>query len=219
METIEIVGMANRFYVADMYKGTNCSFIAEKCIKEKHTLFGYVSTDENRVERVAIVLETREGLCGSEWCPATTASLVVKRNLPNFPPWSHNVINPPLTISINPESSDVTCPAFTFSETNGDDYYPNGYYEIKENVFAKNARYVSNRVVYVVTGPSGVGKSFLTDHLDKTELEVFETDSAPVLPDTIYSDVVVIGHKYGHCLNDIKSRLFKKPIIRVCAMS
>lgn len=219
---MEVVGMTNRFYVVEKYSGSNCSFIPCKDIGEKHTIYGFVGKD-----RVSITLEQHECICSSGWCTANIASIDVKHRLPNFPPMAYIPSKKPLTIDIDEIDDDddddddvnIDCEAFVFSATGGDKYYPSGFYDINYDVFEKTPRYVGNRIVYVFTGPSGIGKSFLASHLDRDELNVLETDKNPVLPDIIYDDVVVVGNKYGHCIDDITPRLFREPIVRLCQFS
>jgi len=65
--------------------------------------------------------------------------------------------------------------------------------------------------LWIFRGASGIGKSFLAHNLNN--LTVFETDSSPTLPDIIVDDIVVLGNKYPHTLDDVIIRTFNRNII------
>lgn len=207
-QSIRIIGMVNTFYVVDTCDGHNCDFTWTKDVGEKHALYGYSQNDD----KVKIQLEMSEGECSSGWTVASYATLDIS-NVNKFPPFSHVPINRAITISIDPDEDDIDCEAFSFSAEGSNEYYPCGSYTIKD-VFNTTPRHHSNRIVYVFYGPSGVGKSYIADHL--SELSVYDTDCNEALPDVIYTDVVVVGNKYKHSIDDVTGRLFKEPIVRMC---
>lgn len=82
------------------------------------------------------------------------------------------------------------------------------YKGIEKNIpfekFRKSARAVEERVVYIYTGPSGLGKTYLTYEKDK-----FETDAYEVLPNEIEENIIVLGNKHGYKYEDILNRIDK----------
>lgn len=62
-------------------------------------------------------------------------------------------------------------------------------------MFKQLARHRDARPVWIFSGASNTGKTFLSNKLSTATLSVFETDSVDVLPDEIYADVVVIGNR------------------------
>jgi hypothetical protein len=62
------------------------------------------------------------------------------------------------------------------------------YYEVK-----------NTEITWILYGASGLGKSYLTDHLKS----VYETDSAPTLPQKITKSIIVIGNKYYYTIDQV----------------
>lgn len=213
-QTINIVGMTNTYHVTEHWEGHNCDFTVTKVIGEKHDLYGYSGTTRTPV---CIRLSSYEGQCGSGWCASSWANLDIEE-VDHFPPFSFvpSTPNKQFQITINPEEDFIKCEAFEFSSYGYDEYYPAGYYFLNFDVFQKTPRYSDKRVVFVFCGESGVGKSYLTGMM--RNVKVYETDSKETLPDVIYEDVVVIGNKYDYSIDDIKSRLFENPTVRVCTI-
>ena len=65
--------------------------------------------------------------------------------------------------------------------------------------------------LWIFKGESGLGKSFLAHKLQ--DLSVFETDAWKTLPDVITEDIVVLGNKYQHTVEDITSRTRNRDVI------
>ena len=80
------------------------------------------------------------------------------------------------------------------------------YKGIEKNIpfekFRKSARAVEERVVYIYTGPSGLGKTYLTYEKDK-----FETDAYDILPNEIEENIIVLGNRHNYKYEDILSRI------------
>ena len=65
--------------------------------------------------------------------------------------------------------------------------------------------------LWIFRGGSGLGKSFLAHKIQ--DLTVFETDAWKTLPDVITEDIVVLGNKYKHTVEDITSRTRNRNVI------
>jgi len=90
----------------------------------------------------------------------------------------------------------------------GDSYYPSGYGCINEKLFNKTPRYSNKRHVYIVQGPSGIGKSHLISMFNKEDYEhVYETDKSPKLPVSLNQyDVIVLGNKHHFTPEQVKTK-------------
>ena len=211
---LNILGMTNTFYVTDAYEGMNCAFKVTKVVREKYTIYGY--NEKNAL--VSICLGQEEGPCGTQWCVSTYGCMSVNTvtHLPSFS-YIPKQVNK-LVISFDEDDENISCEAFDYSADGGDAWYPCGYFSINFDVFKETARHCDKRVVYVMQGPSGAGKSHLSGFLHGS-MDVFETDNHEKLPECIYADVVVIGNKYKHGLDDIKPLLFSDPKISLVTFS
>lgn len=65
--------------------------------------------------------------------------------------------------------------------------------------------------LWIFKGASSLGKSFLAHNI--RGLKIFETDSSSTLPDIITDDIVVLGNKYPHTIDDILVRAKNRNII------
>ena len=70
---------------------------------------------------------------------------------------------------------------------------------------------MKKRPVWIFKGCSGLGKTSLAIQLENED--VYDTDISSKLPECITESIVVLGNKYGHTLEDIKTRLFGNPEI------
>jgi hypothetical protein len=61
----------------------------------------------------------------------------------------------------------------------------------------------SNENIFLFTGPSNMGKSYLSHY---TEFSVYETDSSSFLPSIIDDRIVSIGKKYNFDINELISK-------------
>lgn len=71
----------------------------------------------------------------------------------------------------------------------------------------KNIRNIDKRPVWIFYGNSGLGKSYLASLIFEQK-SIYETDSSNILPDIIYSDIIVVGNKYKYSLEEIKNRIY-----------
>lgn len=76
--------------------------------------------------------------------------------------------------------------------------------KVKLENFKKTSRGFSKHPVWIFYGRSNLGKSFLAHKLN---MVVFEADSCEKLPEKIIADIVVIGNKHTHEIDDIKNRI------------
>lgn len=97
---------------------------------------------------------------------------------------------------------------FKYSSVGLDEYYPSGGIEINFDYFEEIPRAMKARPVYILVGPSGLGKSTLAECFNG-EYTVFETDSVDELPECIAADVIVVGNRSKWTVNDIKDRVWK----------
>jgi hypothetical protein len=65
-----------------------------------------------------------------------------------------------------------------------------------------NDKEAQHKKIFILNGPSVLGKSYLTEHLSK-----YETDSSTELPDKIDEDVIVIGNRTPFTIDDVISRV------------
>ena len=98
----------------------------------------------------------------------------------------------------------------------GDEYYPAGTLDVNLDLFDELPRAMQSKPTWIFVGESGLGKSTLGTILMNADLWVYETDKDEELPNEILADVVVIGNKYDHTLDDVKDRLKDKSNIIVC---
>jgi hypothetical protein len=97
---------------------------------------------------------------------------------------------------------------FKYSCDGDDPYYPSGGIEINFDYFEEIPRAMKARPVYILVGPSGLGKSTLAECFNG-EYKVFETDSVDELPEYIAADVIVVGNRSKWTFNDVKDRIWK----------
>lgn len=80
-------------------------------------------------------------------------------------------------------------------------------FEIKHDSFTRTSMDITRRQVWILVGPSGLGKSFLASHLKN--LWVYETDTSQELPEKIEHDVIVMGNKYRRSVIEIIRRIYE----------
>lgn len=73
------------------------------------------------------------------------------------------------------------------------------------------------RFVYVLTGESGIGKTYFASRLK--DVEVYETDMSRSLPDCIKANVVVLGNRSKFTLEQVKEKISQPAEIVVCTMT
>ena len=95
-------------------------------------------------------------------------------------------------------------------DSDGDDsWYPSGGVVITKELFTETNRMMNKRPVWIFKGDSGLGKSYIagiiaanSDRMKK----VYETDAHEKI-DNIEADIIVVGNKYNHSLEEIESKI------------
>jgi len=78
-------------------------------------------------------------------------------------------------------------------------------YNINLDHFSPTARYKEKRPIWLFVGPSGAGKSFIANQVANS-MSVYETDVDLVLPDVIIHDIIVIGNRFNHTVDNVKAK-------------
>ncbi|MCA2595947.1 MAG: hypothetical protein IM526_12800 [Microcystis sp. M38BS1] len=202
----------------EMYEGLDCTGKYERDTYEyiydkaqfKRVHFLLLDPENDYAKSVATLWHTT-GMCGSGYTTATWGRFEVK-TVDKFPfPPSHNC--PPTKVEL---LTDFTCEdEYNWRQSldfviklesgdliakvdyeGGDGYYPSGYYWWNESFFSASPRAVTRKKVYLFSGASGIGKTYLASHIGEG-FEVYETDTSVELPDNLSDyDVVVLGNKY-----------------------
>ena len=215
---VKIVGLLVKKIVNDYCEGHNCDFTYEKIEDEEYVLMceDIYHIDEYGKEyhnKYEITLRSEYGECGSGWTTASYGFADIEP-VDNFRPWNYKPKQQIIleNISIKEMNSpDVSCEYFQWSYDGGDRYYPTGYVEVNMTYFEELPRNMKKRPVWIFKGYSGLGKTSLAIQLENED--VYDTDISSKLPECITESIVVLGNKYGHTLEDIKTRLFGNPEI------
>lgn len=206
---MKIIGLRIEKYIDKCISGHNCDFIYNDAEFEKHIICGILS--DNR--KIEIELSQTEGECYSGWTTASWGYIKVTE-VERFNGYTYIPIEPIEIEDYLPcFTGDTENKVFSISEDGGDSYYPSGGYNINMQLFKKTIRTKDLRPVWIFNGKSNSGKSFLASRL--IDLEVYETDSNELLPDSITASVIVLGNKYNHSIDDIKSKLFGENEIKI----
>lgn len=171
----------------------------------------------DRGDKIKISLSEVKGECPSGYCAATWGCIKIeycdRMPFAYYPKTDIEVPDlDPRWIGKTTGIPDIENIYFSYSEDEGDSYYPSGHIRVNEDLFVASDRVMKKRPVYIFTGPSAIGKSTMASMLDRT---VYETDRALCLPEVIAADIVVCGNKYPHTIEDIELRLFGSPDVIV----
>ena len=215
---LKIVGLLVKKIINDYCEGHNCDFTYEKIEDEEYVLMceDIYHIDEYGKEyhnKYEITLRSEYGECGSGWTTASYGFVDIEP-VDNFCPWNYKpkqrIILENISIK-EMNSPDFSCEYFQWSYDGGDRYYPTGYVEVDMTCFEELPRNMKKRPVWIFKGCSGLGKTSLAIQLENED--VYDTDISSKLPECITESVVVLGNKYDHTLEDIKTRLFGNPEI------
>lgn len=156
--------------------------------------------------------------CGSGYCPATWGDLVGYKQVdkvldvhykPTLP--SENMICRFLYETNNNDWSSFKSwklelilkpgyPVLQSSGDGGDSYYPSGCSNFDMEFFEATERLPEKHRVYIFTGASGLGKSYLGNQLS----EYLETDTLKELPVNLSISNIILGNKHGWNIGQIK---------------
>lgn len=160
-----------------------------------------------------VSLWTEYGDCPSGWCSASWGRCEV-RLVDSFIGSTHKPIKD-LSFEIETEEGEygdildnVKNDIFYADGDGGDHWYPNGDVGITEELFTATNRAMDKRPVWIFKGDSGLGKSYIAGIIansDRAKI-VYETDSHEEL-DSIEADIIVVGNKYNHSLEEIESKI------------
>lgn len=201
----KVIGLRVEKYLKQTCRGHNCDFEYGEEIADKHIL---LLLDKEEDKRYELELYEEEGECYSGWTTASWGYSKINETC-KFNGYTHKPIKDVyIELTITKDNNIDDCNyngVFEFSYDGGDSYYPCGYYHINMDLFRANARAKDRMPVWVFTGDSGVGKSYIASQLK--DLIVFETDSVEELPNEIIANVIVLGNKYNYTLEDIYPRI------------
>lgn len=206
---MKIIGLRIEKYIDKEVSGHNCDFEYKDAEFEKHIICGVL--EDNR--KVEIELSHSEGECGSGWTTASWGHIQVTE-VKKFNGYTFIPKKTLIVADIEPNfDDDISNEVFSVDYDGGDNYYPSGGYNVNMELFVETVRNKSLRPVWIFKGKSNSGKSFLASKLN--ELDVYETDSNEVLPESIVASVIVLGNKYDFNLEDVKSKIYGEAEIQV----
>lgn len=222
-ERFRVLGLRCEKFIKKTCEGHNCDFTYSYKLANKYIILLKHSVDSKYYE---LSLWEEEGECPSGWCVAKWGHLYLNK-VTKFAGKTHVPIDDNLIIDLqiknengnnmqvdssSEESSylndNINNKVFSFSRNGGDHWYPFGYANVYLNMFKEleNSRSKEKRLVWLFYGASGSGKTYLSANL--RDLDSYETDSSDKLPDSIISPIIVIGNKYNHTIDEIKTRIF-----------
>lgn len=199
---MKIIGLKIEKYIGQSVSGHNCNFEYTDMEFVKHIIFGILSNNK----KVAISLYHSEGECGSGWTCASWGHIDVEE-VKTFGGYTYTPKKEIIVDDIFPgaDKDYYNNKVFEVSYDGGDSYYPSGDYTIDMKLFDKTPRAKEKRPIWIFRGKSNVGKSFIGSHI--SNLDVYETDSSPSLPQNINASVIILGNKYKFKIDDIKNRI------------
>lgn len=206
----EVLAMRKEYYIGS--EAGDAAWDEVPCTSEKYSILVKGTNGYKYVIR----LSGYGGWCGSGYTTASYADLVVGHVYDNFGPFTHIPKHPSEKLVFETiDNYNVDANYFSYSDW-GDEYYPNAYFSVNEDLFSELPRSFKERPVWIFRGQSALGKSTLGMDLSAQGRKVYETDSSADLPDIIYADVIVLGGKYSFTIDEIKKRIFEtKNIIYV----
>jgi hypothetical protein len=201
---MQIVGMKVEKYIGKAVNGHNCDFEYTDSEFQRHILFAI--TDKNK--KLKITLWHEEGECGSGWTTASFGHISVEE-VSQFGGYTYVPKGRLIVDDLDPNDdydfADINNSVFNVSYDGGDSYYPGGWYGVDVKLFMPTPRVKDKRPVWLFTGDSNLGKSYIASH---TGLIVYETDSNSILPDSITADIIVLGKKYNFTIEEVKDKIF-----------
>ncbi len=211
----EVIGLRIEKVLLDKCDGHNCDFNKYQLIDDQYVFLLKGEPPYNR--KYELTLYIREGECGSGWSTASWCESKLKC-VHKFSGITHLPIESGKTIDLGNFSylyphqkieleRDFSNEFFELIYC-GDEYYPSGFLDVKMDNFRviNQARIKDKRPVWIFYGVSNLGKSYISSKI--YDLEVYETDIDQELPDKIEASIIIIGNKYGHDIDCVKSHIF-----------
>lgn len=209
----KVIGLNVEKYIGDVYQGHNLDFEVVKTPMERYHLM-CVRDDGSKF---IIHLENESSTCGSGWCVAQYGKLSIEE-VDKFGPFGY-IPKHDLFIDFDytekqfedryqksfVEENTYECSVFTFDAWGGDRYYPWGGVTVNLDLFIKTKRGKDKRPVWIISGQSGLGKSYLFNNIQN--ISFYETDIDKHLPDIINESIIIIGNKYQFNIDDVVKRI------------
>nr|DAQ56215.1 MAG TPA: Fructokinase [Caudoviricetes sp.] len=160
-----------------------------------------------------VSLWTEYGSCPSGWCSASWGHCEVKL-VDSFIGSTHKPIKD-LSFEIEMEEGDLEDTIYNDENNifhvdyNGGEYwYPCGEAGIAEELFTETNRTMDKRPVWIFKGNSGLGKSYIAGIIANSGRmkTVYETDAHEEL-NFIEADIIVVGNKYDHSIEEIEQKI------------
>lgn len=165
-------------------------------------------------QKYEISLWTEYGDCYSGWCAASWGHGEI-RKVKSFIGMTHKPIRE-LTFEFDIDRriksevilKDIKNDIFYINYEDGDDWYPSGSAGITEELFVETNRNMHKRPVWIFRGDSALGKSYLSGIIQNSDRMkiVYETDAHEELED-IDADIIVVGNKYNHSIEEITQKI------------
>ena len=150
------------------------------------------------------------GDCPSGWTVASWVYMTVKK-VDNFIGVTHLPLRQlqfSLPSSLQQYDSgadeDISNEVFTITDI-GDRWYPCGECNVNMDLFKETSRAKEKRPVWIFKGASGLGESYLAGIIGRVKEcdNIYETDSSEILENIEHADIIVIGNKYNHTVEDV----------------
>jgi hypothetical protein len=208
----EIFGLKLHHYIGHETEGNNCHF-KEKKVKSIKYIVCLKSKSDQMEKNYELELSTESGQCSSGWTVAQWG-LHKMSEVSSFGAITHKIkaeLN--ATITYNSSLDKYKCQFFEYSHYGNDVWYPYGYIYVDMSKFQSTLRGFDQKPIWVFSGPSNLGKSFLAHKMNN--MTIYETDSSDQLPDQIESDIIVIGNKYKYTKGEIANKIMDAKLIYV----
>ena len=167
---------------------------------------------------------TEDGWCGSGYTTATWGCYEFTKCVNKHVPMMFNYVyaKPDKTVLMDIDDNGrlaMDCdvcdslgnPIISVDYDGGDGYYPCGSIGFDETCFRKVRETDEvRRKVFIFTGPSGIGKSYLTSNLiGENDGDLFDTDEQEIKDDTtITATYIVIGQKRPCAIDDVVKHIY-----------
>jgi len=136
--------------------------------------------------------ECYSGYCGAEWIHSSNKVPVQSLGTLHYIPKGK--------LEVDYISTDYDGNEYFTMYINDCAYYPFASIQIKFDNWIDTKRGKDNKQIYIFSGPSAVGKSFIAN---STSLKVFETDAYCLTKLDVSYDIIVIGNKHAYTVQEI----------------